>query len=182
MGIACLSCHSITRTLALSASLPSNTNSPSPQSNTGPKPPSLPVPVPTTRSTTTKSTTTLQPPRKKNVQNKLQQQLDLMRIERAVGAGSYRDYEKPIDQEKEKEKKKKKKVSGFMEEGPVEKKLRETGEWVITKTEGGFRSNGKRILMFSFKWALPIYIFMVFVASGVIKLPFSSQFLDDLLM
>ncbi|KAJ6312698.1 hypothetical protein OIU76_011599 [Salix suchowensis] len=147
MGIACLSCHSITRTLALSASLPSNTNSPSPQSNTGPKPPSLPVPVPTTRSTTTKSTTTLQPPRKKNVQNKLQQQLDLMRIERAVGAGSYRDYEKPIDQEKEKEKKKKKKVSGFMEEGPVEKKLRETGEWVITKTEGGFRSNGTTFLV-----------------------------------
>ncbi|KAJ6771847.1 putative proteinD(P)H DEHYDROGENASE SUBUNIT CRR3 CHLOROPLASTIC-RELATED [Salix koriyanagi] len=145
MGIACLSCHSITRTLAVSASLPSNTNSPSPQSNTDPKPPSLPVP--TTRSATTKSTTTLQPPRKKNVQNKLQQQLDLMRIERAVGAGSYRDYEKPIDQEKEKEKKKKKKVSGFMEEGPVEKKLRETGEWVITKTEGGFRSNGTSFLV-----------------------------------
>lgn len=52
------------------------------------------------------------------------------------------------DQEKEKEKKKKKKkVSGFMEEGPVEKKLRETGEWVITKTEGGFRSNGTSFLV-----------------------------------
>ncbi|KAF9674011.1 hypothetical protein SADUNF_Sadunf10G0083400 [Salix dunnii] len=180
MGITCLSSYSITKTLVVFASLPSNTNSPSSQSNTDPKPPSLPVPVPTTRSTTTKSTTTLQPPRKKGVQNRLQQQLDLMRIERVVGAGSYRDYEKPIDQEKEKEKKKK--VSGFMEEGPVERKLRETGEWVTTKTEGGFRSNGKRILMFSFKWALPLYIFMVFVASGVIKLPFSSQFLDDLLM
>lgn len=103
-----------------------------------------------------------------------------MNIERVIGAGSYRDYEKPIDQEKNE--KKKKKMSGLMEEGPVEKKLRETGEWVTTKTEGEFRSNGKRILMFSFKWAIPLYIFMVFVASGVIKLPFSSQFLDDLLM
>ncbi|KAI5573694.1 hypothetical protein BDE02_10G097400 [Populus trichocarpa] len=180
--MACLSCHSITKTLVVFASLPRNTNSPSPESNTDPKPPSLPVPVPTTtRSTRTKSTTTLPLPRKKSVQDRLQQQLNLMNIERVVGAGSYRDYEKPIDQEK-KEKKKKKKMSGFMEEGPVEKKLRETGEWVTTKTEGGFRSNGKRILMFSFKWAIPLYIFMVFVASGVIKLPFSSQFLDDLLM
>jgi hypothetical protein len=34
-----------------------------------------------------------------------------------------------------------------MEEGPVEKKLRETGEWVTTKTEGGFRSNGTSFLV-----------------------------------
>ncbi|CAK7326770.1 unnamed protein product [Dovyalis caffra] len=145
MGIACLSFHSITKTLVVSASIPTNTNSPSPQSNTDPKPPPVPVPVPTkTASTGPKSTTTLPLPRKKRVQNRLQQQLNLMHIERVIGAGSYRDYEKPIDQDK----KKKEKKSGFMEEGPVEKKLRETGEWVITKTDGEFRSNELASMVF----------------------------------
>ncbi|KAG6764284.1 hypothetical protein POTOM_031747 [Populus tomentosa] len=90
MGMACLSCHSMTKTPLVFAFLPTNTNSPSPPSNTDPKP--LPVPVPTTTaSTRTKSTTTL----------------------------PYRDYEKPmyvpfstvLDHEK------KRKKSGFMEEG-----------------------------------------------------------------
>lgn len=49
--------------------------------------------------------------------------------------------------DQEKNEKKKKKMSGLMEEGPVEKKLRETGEWVTTKTEGGFRSNGTSFLV-----------------------------------
>lgn len=34
-------------------------------------------------------------------------------------------------------------------EGPVEKQLRETGEWVTNQTERGFRSNGN-IFSFSF--------------------------------
>lgn len=51
------------------------------------------------------------------------------------------------DQEEEKKKK-----SGFMEEGPVEKKLRETGEWVITNTEGEFRSNGTSLFLVKFNF------------------------------
>ncbi|KAI5353320.1 hypothetical protein L3X38_006213 [Prunus dulcis] len=35
-------------------------------------------------------------------------------------------------------------------EGPVEKKLRETGEWITNKTERGFRLSGKKILNLSF--------------------------------
>lgn len=41
-------------------------------------------------------------------------------------------------------------------EGPVEKQLRETGEWVTNQTERGFRSNGN---LFSFLSAKNGYIF-----------------------
>lgn len=40
-------------------------------------------------------------------------------------------------------------------EGPVEKQLRETGEWVTNQTERGFRSNGNPFFFFRFslwKW------------------------------
>ncbi|KAD2393571.1 hypothetical protein E3N88_40548 [Mikania micrantha] len=67
-------------------------------------------------------------------------------------------------------------------EGDVEKKLRETGEWIIDQTEGPTRSTGKNILKVVFLWILPVWILSFLVASGVIKLPFISPFLDDLIM
>ncbi|KDO64586.1 hypothetical protein CISIN_1g0304702mg, partial [Citrus sinensis] len=40
----------------------------------------------------------------------------------------------------------------------------------------------KGILMVVFKWILPMWTLSLLVASGVIKLPFSMPFLDDLIM
>ncbi|KAL7587263.1 hypothetical protein Lser_V15G37241 [Lactuca serriola] len=104
-------------------------------------------------------------------------------IERAIGAGIFRD--RDINSESEQEK-------TFFDsilsnsigrtEGDVEKKLRETGEWIIDKTEGPSRSTGKNILKVVFLWILPLWIISFLVASGVVKLPIISPFLDDLLM
>ncbi|KAK9276016.1 hypothetical protein L1049_005547 [Liquidambar formosana] len=66
-------------------------------------------------------------------------------------------------------------------EGPVEKRLRETGEWILDRSEGASRSAGKQILMGMFLWIIPLGISLL-VASGFIKLPFSTPFLDDLIM
>ncbi|THG14780.1 hypothetical protein TEA_027325 [Camellia sinensis var. sinensis] len=67
-------------------------------------------------------------------------------------------------------------------EGPVERKLRETGEWIIDRTERSSNSIGKNILMAVFQFVLPIWILSFLVASGIVKLPFSTPFLDDLIM
>lgn len=42
--------------------------------------------------------------------------------------------------------------------------------------------SGKKFLMFVFQWVIPIWTLSILVASGLIKLPFSTPFLDDLLM
>ncbi|KAJ9135753.1 hypothetical protein P3X46_032902 [Hevea brasiliensis] len=142
--MACLSCRCVSRQLVF-ASFSSNIDgSPPPHSNTTPSHNNKnKPPIPTTKSKT----------RTKRRQSKLQQRLTLFQIECAVGAG--------------------RSVAEFWcaFEGPVEKKLRETGEWSVDKTEGQFCSSGKRILMFFFRWVLPIYIFMFLVTSGVVKLP-----------
>ncbi|CAI9096026.1 OLC1v1032088C1 [Oldenlandia corymbosa var. corymbosa] len=67
-------------------------------------------------------------------------------------------------------------------EGPIEKQLRETGEWINDKTERQLRAAGKPILMFMYQWILPMWILAFCIASGIIKLPFHNAFLDDLLM
>lgn len=41
---------------------------------------------------------------------------------------------------------------------------------------------GKNVLMFVFQWVIPIWTLSILVASGLIKLPFNTPFLDDLLM
>ncbi|OAY29263.1 probable NAD(P)H dehydrogenase subunit CRR3, chloroplastic [Manihot esculenta] len=173
--MACLSCHCMSRALVF-ASLSSNIDdSPLPQSNTTrPHNDKDKAPIPTIKSKT----------RTKRRHSKLQQQLALIQMERAVGAGSYRDSEPTGSDQRTKDS-----IltglspnSGDALEGPVEKQLRETGEWIVDTTEGQFRSSGKRILMFFFQWVLPIYIFMFLVTSGIVKLPFSTPQLDDLLM
>uniref|UniRef100_A0A2P2JRL3 Uncharacterized protein LOC105634088 n=1 Tax=Rhizophora mucronata TaxID=61149 RepID=A0A2P2JRL3_RHIMU len=72
---------------------------------------------------------------------------------------------------------------GTLEESVEKKlvKLQETGEWIANKTEKELYSSGKGILMFVFQWVLPAYIFFFLVACGVVKLPFSTPLLDDLL-
>ncbi|KAL0463465.1 UNVERIFIED_CONTAM: hypothetical protein Slati_0234100 [Sesamum latifolium] len=66
-------------------------------------------------------------------------------------------------------------------EGSVEKKLRETGEWLIERTERTSRAAGKQILMGMFVWMIPVWIFAFVVASGMVQLPFDTPFLEDLI-
>ncbi|GAU40735.1 hypothetical protein TSUD_14200 [Trifolium subterraneum] len=73
---------------------------------------------------------------------------------------------------------------GQLFEGKVQKKMRETGEWLSENGETRLRSTKMRkgILVFAFQWMMPIWVISFLIASGAIKLPFSIPFLDDLLM
>ncbi|KAF7808668.1 putative NAD(P)H dehydrogenase subunit CRR3, chloroplastic [Senna tora] len=106
----------------------------------------------------------------------------VIQIERIVGAGSFRDGQPGFVLDSDVRKSVFDLFLGKKFEGPVEKKMRETGEWLINNTEEDFRSSGKRILMFVFQWLLPVWAISLLIASGVIKLPFTTPFLDDLLM
>ncbi|XP_010923586.1 probable NAD(P)H dehydrogenase subunit CRR3, chloroplastic [Elaeis guineensis] len=65
-------------------------------------------------------------------------------------------------------------------EGPTERKIRETAEWVVDHTEAHARS-GQRILMMLSLKILPVWLLLLLVASGVVKLPFDLPFMDDLI-
>ncbi|KAA8532549.1 hypothetical protein F0562_032635 [Nyssa sinensis] len=158
-----LSCISLTKTLIF-ASLPNNSP---PQNNR--KPP--------VRRINTAPPPTIQ-------QQQQQKQPSIAEIERAIGAGIFRDRDTSnVNSEQSK--------TLFdtifsnsigKTEGSVEKKLRETGEWIIDRSENASRSAGKKILTFVFLWILPMWILSFLVASGLIRLPFSTPFLDDLIM
>ncbi|XP_037495092.1 probable NAD(P)H dehydrogenase subunit CRR3, chloroplastic isoform X2 [Jatropha curcas] len=135
--MACLSCHCTTKTLVFAClHNPTNCNdSPPPKPNTtNPNKPPIPITKRKTR------------PRIRQRQSKLQQQLNLIRIERAVGAGSYRDSDPTGSEERDRDSIFKGLLpnSAGALESPVEKKLRETGEWIVDKSEGEFRSSGKK--------------------------------------
>ncbi|GLT24854.1 hypothetical protein SLA2020_000210 [Shorea laevis] len=139
-------------------------------------------PPPQTKSTSKTEPTTLPSRKKQPLQQRRPQQPSIVQIERAIGAGSFRDADSSdMDGRKTI-------FDGLLPittgkfEGAVEKQLRETGEWISTNTEAKFRSSGKMILMFVLKWMLPIWTLSLLVASGVIKLPWTSSLLDDLIM
>ncbi|KAM5566831.1 putative NAD(P)H dehydrogenase subunit CRR3, chloroplastic [Rosa sericea] len=171
------SCLSLTKNLA-HASLPNNNNGSSSQT----PPPSLHANNNTTK-LPLRSRTTPPLPRKKqqpNSQRRRPKQPTVIEIERVIGAGRFRDADNS-DVEEKKDAKFDMSMMNFSKfEGPVEKQLRETGEWVTNQTERGFRSNGKNILKFAFLWILPIWAFSLLVAVGAIKL--NIPFLDDLIM
>ncbi|XP_043700788.1 probable NAD(P)H dehydrogenase subunit CRR3, chloroplastic [Telopea speciosissima] len=112
-----------------------------------------------------------------------QKQPSIAEVEKAIGAGIFRDGDSTRD-------------SGenstifdmFLStttsrpEGSVEKKLRETGEWLIDTSKGTSGSAGQDILFVVSLWILPVWMFLLLVASGVINLPSSIPFLDDLIM
>ncbi|CAN6727845.1 unnamed protein product [Malus baccata var. baccata] len=170
------SCLSLTKNLAHASLSSDNNDSPQP-----PPPPSLQAnttkpPLPSRNNTPT----TL----RKKQQNQLQRkrrQPSVIEIERAIGGGRFRDAN-PKDLEEQKNAKFDMSMMNFPSkfEGPVEKKLREAGEWVTDKTEKSFRLNGKNVLKFVFFWLLPIWSFSLLVAAGAIKL--NSPLLDDLIM
>ncbi|CAH2045876.1 unnamed protein product, partial [Thlaspi arvense] len=104
----------------------------------------------------------------------------IAQIERAFGAGSYRDSEGEMDMNTVFDELLLGHANKF--EGKLEKKLREIGEIFVDRTESKLRSSGKPVLMFTIQWILPIWILSLLVACGVIKLPFSLPLLDDLIM
>ncbi|KAF9592457.1 hypothetical protein IFM89_014947 [Coptis chinensis] len=67
-------------------------------------------------------------------------------------------------------------------ESKVEKKLRETGEWILDATKGPTPSAGHDILMSICLGILPIWLLFLLIAFGGFKLPFSTPALDDLIM
>uniref|UniRef100_A0A0F7GZH3 Chlororespiratory reduction 3 n=1 Tax=Pelargonium transvaalense TaxID=158603 RepID=A0A0F7GZH3_9ROSI len=105
----------------------------------------------------------------------------LIQMERAIGAGSYRD----TDTASSDAEVKKTEYDGLLPittgqfETPVEESLRRTGEWLVQRTS---RGPGKGMLLFVLKWILPIWTLSLLVGTGIIKLPFSTPFLDDLFM
>lgn len=104
-------------------------------------------------------------------------------IERVIGAGIFRDHD-PASEDGENK--------GVFDvvlknsigetEGPMERALRETGEWIGGQTERAARSSGKRILEIMFLWIAPAWLLLLLVATGAVKLPFSSPALDNLIM
>ncbi|XP_042501035.1 probable NAD(P)H dehydrogenase subunit CRR3, chloroplastic [Macadamia integrifolia] len=114
-----------------------------------------------------------------------QRQPSIAEVERAIGAGIFRDDGSPTTRDSSES-------STILDmflstktsrpEGSVEKKLRETGEWLIDSSKGKSGSAGQEILLVVSLWILPVWMFFLFVASGVIKLPSSIRFLDDLIM
>ncbi|KAI3696280.1 hypothetical protein L1987_79292 [Smallanthus sonchifolius] len=123
------------------------------------------------------------PPQPPSGKQQIEKKPSVAEIERAIGAGIFKD--RDINRESEQEKTLFDQIlsnSIGKTEGDVEKKLRETGEWIIDQTEGPSRSTGKNILKVVFLWILPVWILSFLVASGFIKLPFISPFIDDLIM
>ncbi|XP_058087170.1 probable NAD(P)H dehydrogenase subunit CRR3, chloroplastic [Magnolia sinica] len=110
---------------------------------------------------------------------KPKQQPSILEVERAIGAGIFRDQDDPRSDG----------GSTFFDllsttigqpEGSAERKLREAGEWIVERTENGSRS-GQEILMVVCLKILPLWVFFLLVASGVVQLPFNIPFLDDFL-
>uniref|UniRef100_A0A0F7H0T8 Chlororespiratory reduction 3 n=1 Tax=Pelargonium hortorum TaxID=4031 RepID=A0A0F7H0T8_PELHO len=105
----------------------------------------------------------------------------LIQMQRAIGAGSYRDTDTPSSDAEVK----KTEYDGLLPittgqfETPVEESLRKTGEWLVQRTS---RAPGKGLLLFVLKYILPIWTLSLLVGTGIVKLPFSTPFLDDLFM
>ncbi|KAI8538877.1 hypothetical protein RHMOL_Rhmol09G0137500 [Rhododendron molle] len=120
----------------------------------------------------------------KKLQKRKRKQPSVAEIERAIGAGMFKDR----DTSNRNAEKNKTLFDRFLSitigetEGSVEKKLRESGEWIIDRTEKAPKSTGKNILVAVFLGVLPLWMLSFLVASGVVKLPFSTPFLDDLIM
>ncbi|XP_010527790.1 PREDICTED: probable NAD(P)H dehydrogenase subunit CRR3, chloroplastic [Tarenaya hassleriana] len=103
--------------------------------------------------------------RNRNLREQRSDKPSVIQIERAIGAGSYRDSESGEKEGRNTV------LDGILMgnankfESPLEKKLRELSEAFVARTESRFRSNVSLL-----------------VACGVVKLPFSLPFLDDLIM
>ncbi|KAK4430319.1 hypothetical protein Salat_1332600 [Sesamum alatum] len=169
--MAILNCHSIVKPQILASSAqPNESSSPS----LSPQPNLKPIRLPKANS--------------RKLQEKVYQkqgqaqQPSILEIERAIGAGIFRDRDTNREaEEKESLFDNMLRNSVGKSEGSVEKKLRETGEWLIERTKQTSRSAGKQIVMAMFVWMIPVWIFAFAVASGMVQLPFDTPFLEDLI-
>ncbi|OWM76611.1 probable NAD(P)H dehydrogenase subunit CRR3, chloroplastic [Punica granatum] len=110
------------------------------------------------------------------------QQPTVIQIERAIGTGVFRDND-PLEFEERRSV-----LDGIIPgssrkfETAVERKFRETGEWLVRESERRSNSSGKGILVAVFQWILPTWILLLLVTSGIMKLPFDIPLLNDLIM
>ncbi|XP_031131474.1 probable NAD(P)H dehydrogenase subunit CRR3, chloroplastic [Ipomoea triloba] len=162
-------CFSISNTQILASA--GHNNSSSSTSHSIPKTsPSLPKFNTTPTSSQSTSPQKLKHPKKKH---KNPTQPSIAEIERAIGAGVFRDpaIYKRVESGSD--------IGG---EWPVEKKLREVGEWLLAATETSPDTSSRNILKTVFLWILPMWVLAFLVAARIIQLPFTSPFLDDLLL
>ncbi|PIA26603.1 hypothetical protein AQUCO_09100044v1 [Aquilegia coerulea] len=110
------------------------------------------------------------------------QQPSVSEMERAIGAGIFRDRDSRGSGEKQTLFDLLSNTPISQPEGPIEKKLRETGEWILDATEGPSRSAGHGILMTVCLKILPVWLLFLLIASGLFKLPFNNPALEDLIM
>ncbi|KAH0468307.1 hypothetical protein IEQ34_003340 [Dendrobium chrysotoxum] len=66
-------------------------------------------------------------------------------------------------------------------ESPAERALRQFGEWMIDRTEAR-SGDGLMNLMLLCLSVLPVWILLLLVASGIIKLPFSHPFVENIIL
>ncbi|VVA14558.1 PREDICTED: probable NAD(P)H dehydrogenase subunit CRR3 [Prunus dulcis] len=149
------SCLSLTKNL-VHASLSNNNNN-----NNGSLPPPPPLQANPTKpplSSRNQTPTVLPRKKQKNQPQRKPRQPSVIEIERAIGGGRFRDAD-PRDLEEQKNAKFDMSMMNFPSkfEGPVEKKLRETGEWITNKTERGFRLSGNHFLFSLFFLKRDIY-------------------------
>ncbi|KAK6921638.1 hypothetical protein RJ641_012145 [Dillenia turbinata] len=144
---------------------------------TNPPPPPQSQPQHSLRRTNITAPSTPNPQRRgrrRREQQQQQQQPSIAEIERAIGVRDSEPKKSIMDTVLSK--------TIGRKEGSMEKQLRETGEWLLDRSENASRSFGKSVLIFLFSWVLPTWILLVLIASGAIKLPFSAPFLDDMIM
>uniref|UniRef100_A0A0F7CZ70 Chlororespiratory reduction 3 n=1 Tax=California macrophylla TaxID=337344 RepID=A0A0F7CZ70_9ROSI len=106
----------------------------------------------------------------------------LIQIERAIGAGRYRDIDRREEEAKKTEFDGLLPITTGQFETTVEETLRKTGRWLADKTARSSGSAGKGVLLFLFRYILPVWTLLILLGIGVIKLPFNTPFLDDLFM
>ncbi|XP_013697174.2 probable NAD(P)H dehydrogenase subunit CRR3, chloroplastic [Brassica napus] len=99
----------------------------------------------------------------------------IAQIERAFGAGSYRDSEGEMDMNTVFDELLLGHANKF--EGKLEKKLREVGEMFVDLTESKLRSSGKPVLLFTIQWILPIWIVSLLWLVELSNFPLASLYL-----
>ncbi|KAL3830774.1 hypothetical protein ACJIZ3_019576 [Penstemon smallii] len=158
-----LNCHSITKPkILISSALPNNDNSSPSNFKSNNKLPKIKI---------NEKELQLQ---QKNLKRKKLRQPSVSEIERAIGAGIYRDTNSE-EEEKNSLFDNVLKYTIGKSEGDLEKNLRETGEWLVYQSEKTSNSVGKQIIVAMFVWIMPAWLFAFVLASGIVKIPFLEE-------
>uniref|UniRef100_A0A7N0UEG8 Uncharacterized protein n=1 Tax=Kalanchoe fedtschenkoi TaxID=63787 RepID=A0A7N0UEG8_KALFE len=130
-------CGSLTRALVIASALRADSDGASPPQD---RLPSVRLPNSSPKAPTSRRRTPAPPA-------KQQRKPSLMEIERAIGAGKFKD--RNLSEKEENKTMFDSLLLDAMREddSEVQKKLRETGEWIADGTENAARSSGKLILL-----------------------------------